>query len=148
MQIDYVEDFIEEAKHRLRQWGAEERRQLRIDIDGDGSPIMTGWDSQTIAQTIMLHGGRAPTGTGMRTEEERPEIVETDAIVSMLPMLRRDGEQVRRVLYLHYVFKTSVRGGARMARTNPRAYRDRLGGGQEFVAGMLAARCVHDNLAT
>ena len=144
MQIDYVEDFIEEAKHRLRQWGAEERKQLRIDIDGDGSPIMTGWDSQTIAQALMTHGGRAPTGTGMRKEPEKPEIVETDSMVSMLPHLRRDGDTVRAVLYLHYVFKTSVRMGARMAHMNARAYRDRLGSGQEFVAGMLAARCVHD----
>lgn len=80
----------------------------------------------------------------MRTEEERPDVVETDSIVSMLPMLRRDGEQVRHVLYLHYVFKTSVRMGARMAHMNARAYRDRLGGGQEFLAGVLASRCVHN----
>lgn len=142
MQLDDVEDFIEEAKHRLRMWGAEERRQLRIEMDGDGTPLINGWDSQTIAQTIMLHGGRAPTGTGTRIEEAKPEIVETDEIVTRLARLHKDGKYIIATLYCHYVFKTSIRQGARMTHKSARAYRDMLETGQAWVAGSLSTLVV------
>lgn len=138
MQIDDVEDFIAEAKARLKAWGAEERRQLKIDMDGMGNPVLRGWDSQTIAHTLMRHGGRAPAGTGMRKEPDRAEIVETDGIVSRLQAGNPAGDEIRSVLYAHYVFKLSIRQGARMTHRSVPAYRSLLESGQAWVAGDLS----------
>lgn len=136
--IDEVEDWIDEAKERLKEWGAEERKQLRIMLDEGGEPKLKGWDGQTIAYALMRHGGRAPMGSGMRKEEDRPKIVSTDAIVSALFEQHRAGEEVRSVLYAHYVFKFSIRQGARITHRSERAYRDLLEMGQAWVAGGLS----------
>lgn len=132
-----VEDFIEEAKRRLRDWAAEERRQLRIELDETGEPILKGWDSQTILQAMMLYGGSNPRGTGMRKERERPDILETDAVISRIAKQKK-GEAIRTALYLHYVFKMSYGQGSRFLHCSKNQYRDYIDQGHSWVAGALA----------
>lgn len=138
MMIDPVEDFIDEAKSQLRAWGAEELRQLRIQREATGELFLHGWPSDTVAHVVMRHGGRAPTGTGMRREAEKPAVVQTDAIVSELAQGTKDGHEIRRVLYAHYVFRLSLRQGARMTHKSVRVYRNLLETGQAWVAGAMA----------
>lgn len=137
MQIDAIEDFIAEAKGCLKAWGAEELRQLRLLKEASGEIYLHGWPSDTVAHVVMRHGGRAPTGTGMRREAERPEVVETDEIVSRLVKGHPEGEEIRRVLYSHYVFRLSIRQGARITHKSARVYRNLLETGQAWVAGSL-----------
>jgi hypothetical protein len=140
MQIDDVEDWIAEAKDRLKSWGAEELRQLKLQRDAAGDISIKGWPSETVNYIVMRHGGRAPTGTGMRKERERPEVCDTDEIVSRLTQGHAAGEEIRAVLYAHYVFRFSVRQGARMTHKSVRTYRSLLEAGQTWVAGSLSER--------
>ena len=138
MQIDDVEDWIAEAKNRLKSWGAEELRQLRLTKEAGGDIVLRGWPTDTVAYVVMRHGGRAPAGTGMRKEPEKQDIVDTDEIISRLQAGHPNGDEIRRVLYAHYVFRFSVRQGARMTHTSVRGYRNWLEVGQAWVAGGLA----------
>lgn len=139
---DRSEDYIAEAKSRLRLWGAEELRQLNIIREANGDLLVHGFAADTVAYIVMRHGGRAPAGTGMRREAEKPEIVDTDAIVSRLQAGHPAGDSIRSVLYAHYVFRLSIRHGARITHKSVRAYRDLLETGQAWVAGMLCERSV------
>lgn len=138
MQIDDVEDFIGEARRHLNAWGAEQRRQLSIEIDADGEPILAGWDSQTIERAIMLHGGRAPAGYGQRPEESNFLAERADEIVTAMRRQHIKGEKIKKALYLHYVYKLSYGAGCRMMHMSNKAYRVLKDDGDTWVASALA----------
>lgn len=88
--IDKTEDFIAEAKDRLRAWGAEDWRQRR----------RGGYAQESLEQAMRDHGF-IPKATGMRKEAEKPEIVRIDEIVSQLAR-QPGGDRARLALWLWY----------------------------------------------
>ena len=90
MIVDITEDWIAEAKDRLRAWGAEDWRQRQ----------RGGYARESLEQAMREHGF-IPKATGMRKEMEKPEIVEIDEIVSQLAT-QTGGDKARLALWLWY----------------------------------------------
>ena len=148
-----VEDYIGEAKDRLARWGAEDQRQRQLGR----------YAGETVEQ-IMRDYQCVPRGSGMRTEPAKPEIVETDVIVTMLSRTPY-GERARLALWLFYAVRKIESLPAHDSEGRERAemvdhvgsrltqaecalvmkcsraqFRDYLEHGQAWVAGFLAGR--------
>lgn len=92
-------DYMDEAKRRLNDWGAEDWRQRQL----------SGFARETLEQ-VMADYRMIPHATGMRKEVERPDIIEIDEIVSKLGQ-QPGGQDIVRALWTFHAVRKRERDG-------------------------------------
>ena len=123
-QSDPVEEWMSDAKHRLKIWGA----YYRNGFSG------CWYSSETVIGKLVRGGIQQPLNTGK--DDRIEECDQTDAIISALPKPLTDA------LVDYYGLKRSVRQSAKIKGMNHHAYRQLLDRAESGVATGLSVLAV------